>query len=82
MYKGVPVLDLDYLEDSSAETDLNVVMTDAGGFIEVQGTAEGELLQPEQLNDMLRWRARACRKSFRSSARRCWAEVSGGRSDG
>ena len=53
MYKGVPVLDLDYLEDSSAETDLNVVMTDAGGFIEVQGTAEGEPFQPEQLNDML-----------------------------
>ncbi|MEM8240135.1 ribonuclease PH, partial [Morganella morganii subsp. sibonii] len=41
IYQGVPVLDLDYLEDSAAETDLNVVMTDAGGFIEVQGTAEG-----------------------------------------
>ena len=39
IYQGEPVLDLDYLEDSSAETDLNVVMTEAGGFIEIQGTA-------------------------------------------
>ena len=53
MYEGVPVLDLDYPEDSSAETDLNVVMTDAGGFIEVQGTAEGKPFQPEELNAML-----------------------------
>jgi ribonuclease PH len=41
IYKGVPVLDLDYLEDSAADTDMNVVMTSRGGFIEVQGTAEG-----------------------------------------
>jgi len=47
------VLDLDYLEDSAAETDLNVVMTDAGGFIEVQGTAEGAPFQPAELNAML-----------------------------
>ena len=53
IYQGEPVLDLDYLEDSSAETDLNVVMTDAGGFIEVQGTAEGAPFQPEELNAML-----------------------------
>ncbi|WP_263145996.1 ribonuclease PH [Pseudomonas sp. RIT-PI-AD] len=53
MYQGEPVLDLDYLEDSAAETDLNVVMTEAGGFIEIQGTAEGEPFQPEQLNAML-----------------------------
>ena len=53
MYKGEPVLDLDYLEDSAAETDLNVVMTSAGGFIEVQGTAEGSPFQPEELNAML-----------------------------
>lgn len=53
IYQGEPVLDLDYLEDSAAETDLNVVMTDAGGFIEVQGTAEGEPFQPEELNAML-----------------------------
>ena len=53
MYQGVPVLDLDYPEDSAAETDLNVVMTSAGGFIEVQGTAEGAPFQPEELNAML-----------------------------
>ena len=53
IYQGEPVLDLDYLEDSSAETDLNVVMTEAGGFIEIQGTAEGEPFAPDQLNAML-----------------------------
>jgi len=53
MYQGEPVLDLDYLEDSAAETDLNVVMTSGGGFIEVQGTAEGAPFQPEELNAML-----------------------------
>ena len=47
MYQGEPVLDLDYLEDSAAETDLNVVMTSTGGFIEVQGTAEGAPFQPQ-----------------------------------
>ena len=41
MYRGLPVLDLDYLEDSNCETDMNVVMTGAGGFVELQGTAEG-----------------------------------------
>ena len=53
MYQGEPVLDLDYLEDSAAETDLNVVMTSTGGFIEVQGTAEGAPFQPAELNAML-----------------------------
>lgn len=53
MYQGEPVLDLDYLEDSAAETDLNVVMTSTGGFIEVQGTAEGAPFQPADLNAML-----------------------------
>ncbi|MDK8264148.1 ribonuclease PH [Pseudomonas sp. SORGH_AS199] len=53
IYQGTPVLDLDYLEDSAAETDLNVIMTDAGGFIEVQGTAEGAPFQPAELNAML-----------------------------
>ncbi|MDT4854173.1 Ribonuclease PH [compost metagenome] len=53
MYQGEPVLDLDYLEDSAAETDLNVVMTSSGGFIEVQGTAEGMPFQPEELSAML-----------------------------
>ncbi len=53
VYKGESVLDLDYAEDSNAETDLNVIMADNGGFIEIQGTAEGEPFQPEELNAML-----------------------------
>ena len=53
IYKGVPVLDLDYPEDAAAETDMNVVMTDAGGFIEIQGTAEGAIFGDEALMGML-----------------------------
>ncbi len=51
--KGVPVLDLDYQEDSSAETDMNVVMTDSGGFIEIQGTGEDGEFSAEELNKMI-----------------------------
>jgi ribonuclease PH len=50
---GVPVLDLDYVEDSGADTDMNVVMTEAGEFIEVQGTAEGQAFSRTDLNAML-----------------------------
>jgi len=50
---GAPVLDLDYAEDSSAETDMNVVMNDAGGFIELQGTAEGHAFRQAELESML-----------------------------
>lgn len=53
MYKGEAVLDLDYPEDSEAETDMNVVMNDAGGFIEVQGTAEGHAFRREELDRLL-----------------------------
>jgi len=53
IYNGEAVLDLDYAEDSSAETDMNIVMNEAGGFIEVQGTAEGHAFQQEELNAML-----------------------------
>jgi ribonuclease PH len=53
MVEGVPVLDLDYSEDSSAETDMNVVMTEAGGFVEVQGTAEGAPFSASELQAML-----------------------------
>lgn len=53
IYKGTPVLDLDYAEDSNAETDMNVVMNDAGAFIEVQGTAEGHAFDQGELNAML-----------------------------
>jgi ribonuclease PH len=50
---GAPVLDLDYAEDSAAETDMNVVMNDAGAFIEVQGTAEGHAFRRDELNQLL-----------------------------
>ncbi len=50
---GSSILDLDYQEDSSAETDMNVVMNEAGGFIEVQGTAEGHAFRREELDAML-----------------------------
>lgn len=53
IYDGTPVLDLDYPEDSNAETDMNVVMNDEGKFIEVQGTAEGHAFSAEELNNML-----------------------------
>ncbi|WP_286715654.1 ribonuclease PH [Thalassolituus sp. UBA2009] len=53
IYKGEAVLDLDYAEDSTAETDLNVIMTENGGFVEIQGTAEGEAFTPDELNAML-----------------------------
>lgn len=53
MYQGVAVSDLDYAEDSKAETDMNVIMTEAGGFVEVQGTAEGEPYSEDDLNAML-----------------------------
>jgi len=53
IYQGVPVLDLDYPEDSSADTDMNVVMGESGGFIEVQGTAEQAPFAREELNGML-----------------------------
>ena len=53
VYDGTPVLDLDYPEDSSAETDMNVIMTDRGGFIEIQGTAEGEAFEQQELDSML-----------------------------
>ena len=53
IYEGTPVLDLDYAEDSNAETDMNVVMNDAGAYIEVQGTAEGHAFRQDELNDML-----------------------------
>ncbi|MEY4932466.1 MAG: ribonuclease [Pseudomonadota bacterium] len=50
---GIPVLDLDYREDSEAETDMNVVMNNGGGFIEVQGTAEGHAFRRHELDELL-----------------------------
>jgi ribonuclease PH len=53
IYEGTPVLDLDYPEDSNAETDMNVVMNDGGAYIEVQGTAEGHAFRREEMDAML-----------------------------
>jgi len=53
VYQGVPVADLDYDEDSNCETDMNIVMNDAGGFIEIQGTAEGAAFSDQELQTML-----------------------------
>jgi ribonuclease PH len=55
---GVPVLDLDYAEDSSCDTDMNVVMTGAGEFVEVQGTAEGEPFTRAEMDDLVALAAR------------------------
>jgi ribonuclease PH len=53
IYRGMPVLDLDYAEDSNAETDMNVVMNSGGAFIEVQGTAEGHAFRRHELDQLL-----------------------------
>ena len=53
VYQGLPVLDLDYIEDSGCDTDMNVVMNDAGHFIEVQGTAEGDAFDRATMNQLL-----------------------------
>ena len=53
IWSGRPVLDLDYAEDSEAETDMNVVMNNGGGFIEIQGTAEGHAFRRQELDELL-----------------------------
>ena len=53
VFEGVPVLDLDYAEDSACDTDMNVVMTGSGGFVEVQGTAEGAAFSRKELDQLL-----------------------------
>ena len=53
IYRGTPILDLDYAEDSEAETDMNIVMNEVGNFIEVQGTAEGHAFTGDELTAML-----------------------------
>ncbi|MHB1588932.1 MAG: ribonuclease PH [Metallibacterium scheffleri] len=53
LWRGLPVLDLDYAEDSACDTDMNVVMNDAGGIIEIQGTAEGHAFRRAELDAML-----------------------------
>ncbi|MBU2978407.1 ribonuclease PH [Alteromonas sp. C1M14] len=53
IYEGTPIADLEYTEDSTAETDMNVVMTETGKLIEIQGTAEGEPFSFDEMNEML-----------------------------
>jgi ribonuclease PH len=53
IWSGIPVLDLDYAEDSNAETDMNVVMNNGGGFVELQGTAEGHAFRRHELDELL-----------------------------
>ena len=64
IHQGRVVTDLDYAEDSNADTDMNVVMDDCGGFIEVQGTAEGEPFSRERMEEMLDHAASACQALF------------------
>jgi ribonuclease PH len=61
---GAAVVDLDYAEDSTAETDMNVVMNNGGGFIEVQGTAEGHAFRRNELDELLDLANGACEKLF------------------
>jgi ribonuclease PH len=61
---GEPVVDLDYPEDSAAETDMNVVMNNGGGFVEVQGTAEGHAFRRHELDQLLDLAANACHQLF------------------
>jgi ribonuclease PH len=61
---GRAVVDLDYAEDSSAETDMNVVMNNGGGFIEIQGTAEGHAFRRHELDELLNLAAESCQRLF------------------
>lgn len=69
VYEGEAVLDLDYLEDSSAETDMNVVMGEDGGFIEIQGTAEGAPFSETQFQAMLVLAKKVLRNCWRNKKR-------------
>lgn len=69
IYAGTPVLDLDYAEDSTAETDMNVVMNDKGEFIEVQGTAEGHPFDQDELDAMLALARKGISELFEHQAR-------------
>ena len=62
IYRGQAVLDLDYAEDADAETDMNVVMNDAGHFVELQGTAEGHAFRHDELHEMLSLAERGIRQ--------------------
>ncbi len=69
LQRGEALLDLCYEEDSNIETDMNIVMTGAGGFVEVQGTAEGEPFKPEELNKAIGLATSGCEELFRHQAK-------------
>ncbi|UCH53298.1 MAG: ribonuclease PH, partial [Pseudomonadota bacterium] len=62
IYQGTPILDLDYAEDSNAQTDMNFVMNETGGFIEVQGTAERDAFSHEEMQAMTALATRGIRE--------------------
>ena len=64
VWQGLPVLDLDYREDSACDTDMNLVMNDGGGFIELQGTAEGHAYRRDELDAMLALGTKGCGELF------------------
>ena len=66
---GVPSLDLCYQEDSRADTDMNVIMSSKGGFIEIQGTAEGEEFDKKQLDTLLSLAKGGCQKIFKAQSK-------------
>lgn len=66
IYRGVPVLDLDYAEDSDCDTDMNVVMNEGGGFIEVQGTAEGHAFRRSEMEALLTLAETGCAQLFQA----------------
>ena len=66
---GEPLLDLNYIEDSTIETDMNFVMTDKGHLVEIQGTAEGAPFAPSELNSMLEVATKGCRELFTIQSR-------------
>ena len=66
-----PMLDLCYSEDSTAMADVNVIMTDAGGFVEIQGTGEGRDFNREELNELLALAEKGCKEIFEAQ-KQCW----------
>lgn len=67
--EGTPVVDLCYTEDCKADTDMNVVMSSLGGFIEIQGTAEGEEFDKKQLDTLLSLAKGGCKKIFKAQSK-------------
>jgi ribonuclease PH len=74
---GASVVDLDYAEDSGAETDMNVVMNNGGAFIEIQGTAEGHAFRRHELDELLNLATSACQQLFAAQLESLQATLEG-----